>query len=179
MPVPDAIATYIRAKDCNRPYLMEAAFTKDATVEMVVTTAGMSFPPQLKGIEELTQVLVSRFNQTYENIHTFCLSSPPGRARPSYSCDWLVGMSEKDSRAVRVGCGRYDWGFRAPDLVLVERLRITIEHMQSLPSHSCPDVMSWLARLPYPWCNARVAAESMPDIGELRAIAERLARVHE
>jgi hypothetical protein len=76
--MPDSIATYIRAKDGNRPHLMEAAFVDDATLEMVVKVEGMAFPPSAKGIDELTQVLVSRFNQTYENIYTFCLASPLG-----------------------------------------------------------------------------------------------------
>ena len=174
-----SIATYIRAKDCNRPHLMEGAFTKDAALEMVVTVGSISFPPHSKGIDELTQVLVSRFNQTFENIYTFCLTAPPDTPRQSFSCGWLVGMSEKGSGAVRVGCGRYDWSFRPPDLALVEKLKITIECMQSLPAHACPDVMAWLTKLPYPWCKARAAVESMPKLEELRAITEHLARVHE
>lgn len=173
----DSIATYIRAKDGNRPHLMEAAFTNDASLEMVVRVADISFPPHSKGIDELSQVLVSRFNQTFENIYTFCLASPPDGPRPSFSCDWLVGMSEKGSGAVRIGCGRYDWSFHAPALVLVENLRITIELMQSLPAHACPGVMAWLAQLPYPWCKAEAALESMPRLEALRAVADHLARV--
>ena len=175
----DAIATYIRAKDCNRPHLMEAAFAKDAALEVASTVEGVSLPAHAKGIDELTQVLVSRFNQTFENIHTFCLASPFDTPQPSFSCGWLVGMSEKGSGAVRVGCGRYDWSFQPPDLVLVEKLKITIERMQSLPARACPDVMAWLAKLPYPWCKARAAVESMPRLEELRAVSEHLARVHE
>lgn len=132
----DSIATYIRAKDGNRPHLMEAAFTSDAR-----------------------------------------LASPPDGPRPSFSCDWLVGMSEKGSGAVRIGCGRYDWSFRPPALVLVGNLRITIELMQSLPAHACPGVMAWLAQLPYPWCKAEAALESMPRLEALRAVADHLARV--
>ena len=175
----ELIAAYIRAKECNRPHLMEAAFAKDATLEMVVKAEGMSFPPRAQGIDELTQVLVSRFSQTFENIYTFCLASPPDTPRRSFSCDWLVGMSEKHSRAVRVGCGSYDWSFRPPDYAVVEGLKITIDHMQSLPPHAGASVMTWLTKLPHPWCSAQAAVESMPRLEGLRAIAERLARVQE
>ena len=174
-----SIETYIRAKDCNRPFLMEAAFSTDATLEMIVKAGSISFPPHVRGIVELSQVLVSRFNQTFENVHTFCLASPPAVRVRSFSCDWLVGMSEKESGAVRIGCGRYDWSFRAPDLVLVENLKITIECMQSLPGGTCSEVMTWLAQLPYPWCDAQVAARSMPRLEELGIIAAHLGRVDE
>lgn len=175
----ESIETYIRAKDSNRPYLMAAAFAADATLEMVVQAGSISFPPDSRGIVDLSQVLVSRFNQTYENVHTFCLASPPTASQQMFSCRWLVGMSEKESGAVRVGCGRYDWSFRVPDLVLVEKLKITIECMQSLPSPTCSVVMAWLAQLPYPWCEARIAVRSIPQLHELRTVAEHLARVHE
>ena len=174
-----AIATYIRAKDCNRPHLMEAAFAREATLEMIVKVEGMSFPPEARGIDELTHVLVSRFNQAFENIYTLCLAAPPDTLLPSFSCDWLVGMSEKGSREIRVGCGRYDWSFRPPGLVLVEKLRITIEGMQSLPPHAGPSVMAWLSKLPHPWCSAQAAVESMPRFEALRAVTEHIARVHE
>jgi hypothetical protein len=60
----------------------------------------------------------------------------------------MVVMTEKESRAVRVGCGSYDWHF-APDSFLADRLSITIEVMQSLPSQDADDVMNWVFALPY------------------------------
>lgn len=171
----DAIAAYIRAKDGNRPHLLQAVFTKDALLEMSVPAGAISFPPRSQGLDELAQVLVSRFNQTYENIYTFCLAAPPDTRLPTFFCDWLVGMSEKGSGAVRAGCGRYQWSFRAPDLVLVEKLAITIELMHTLPPGACPQVMEWLAKLPYPWCPAGAALASIPRMDELGPIAERLS----
>jgi hypothetical protein len=92
----EAVETYIRAKDQNRPYLMERAFAEIATLEMVVNTGTISFPPISNGLGSISDVLVRRFAQTYENVHTFCLAPPPHDDRNRYSCDWLVGMSEKE-----------------------------------------------------------------------------------
>ena len=101
----ESIATYIRAKDQNQPHLMKHAFAEAATLEMVVRTGSISFPPISTGLESISDVLVRRFAQTYENVHTFCLAAPPQTDEVTFSCSWLVGMSEKESRMVRVGCG--------------------------------------------------------------------------
>ena len=53
-----------------------------------------------------------------------------------FSCSWLVAMSEKDARSVRVGCGRYDWLFTSTVPRLVEQLTITVEAMQITRPHS-------------------------------------------
>src|SRR5438552_15096278 len=109
----ESIATYIRAKDENRPYLMARAFAETATLEMVVKTDTVSFPSITNGVEAISDVLVRRFAQTYENVRTFCFTPCPRLDDVRFSCHWLVGMSEKESRMVRIGCGRYDWQFRA------------------------------------------------------------------
>lgn len=169
-----AVATYIRAKDANRPELMADAFTDDATLEMVVNTRSISFPPLTVGRASITDVLVRRFGETYENVRTFCLSGPPRPSEAMFSCAWLVGMSERNTKDVRVGCGRYDWWFRSGSPYLAERLVITVDLMQVLPPGSCPAVMEWLRGLPYPWCEARLAVESAPKLAPLRPIIERL-----
>src|SRR5215470_16474724 len=119
--VADFILAYIFAKDRNRPHLLEAAFTDDVELRMIVQTDAISFPPVSKGREALADTLVRLFNQTYENCYTFCLANPPPNEARSFSCPWLVAMSDKQSRAVRVGHGRYDWSFtetgRAESLV--------------------------------------------------------------
>ena len=173
----DSIATYIRAKDENRPYLMARAFAKDAALEMVVKAATISFPPTSQGLESITDVLVRRFAQSYENVHTFCLAAPPRTDEIGFSCDWLVGMSEKDSRMVRVGCGRYDWQFRSEPPHLATRLVITIEQMQSLAPDSLASVMSWLSRLPYPWCSSQTLMASAPRLDELKPVQHYIARM--
>jgi len=109
----ERIEAYIRAKDSNRPHLMARAFAQDATLQMVVKTESISFTPISKGLESISDVLVRQFGQTYENIHTFCLAAPSRNDEITFSCGWLVGMSEKQTSIVRVGCGRYDWLFQS------------------------------------------------------------------
>lgn len=169
-----AIATYIRAKDENRPELMSAAFADDAVLEMVVKTNAIAFPPLTQGLSAITEVLVSRFGEKYEDVHTFCLAAPPEPTAATFSCPWLVGMIDRSTRAICVGCGRYDWSFRSAAPRLVDRLAITIDRMEVLPSASRAGVMQWLRGLPYPWCDARLATESAPKIEGLEPILTKL-----
>jgi hypothetical protein len=171
----DLVETYIRAKDENRPYLMERAFADSARLVTVVNSGTITFPPVVNGLQSISDVLVRRFAQTFENIHTFCLAPPPRTAAVDFSCDWLVGMSEKDSRAVRVGCGRYDWSFSQQGPRLVERLKITIDLMQSLAPACLTSVMDWMSRLPYPWCPAQDALRNAPEIEGLQPIRQFLS----
>ena len=73
----NSVEVYIRAKDENRPELMRRAFAEDATLEMVVNSGAISFPPFTEGVGSITDVLVTRFNETFENVRTFCLANPP------------------------------------------------------------------------------------------------------
>jgi len=173
--VPDTLAiervvhTYLRAKDGNRPHLMHDAFAETARLEMQVKTDNIAFPALSNGVEEISEVLVRRFGQTYENVYTFCLQQPQAASR-SFSCDWLVGMSEKASGAVRVGCGRYDWTFSDSPPHRAERLLIAIETMQSLPASCLGAVSAWLASLPYPWCSIEQMQSSAPRLEALAPV---------
>lgn len=158
----DAITAYLRAKDGNRPHLLAQAFTEDATLTMDVHTGNIVFPPVSVGREAIAEVLVRRFAQTFENVYTVCLASPPQGPTDTFRCDWLVAMTDKDSHAVRVGCGRYDWHFAAASQ-RADRLLITIEAMQSLPAQELDGVMHWVSRLSYPWCSPQVALQGAPD----------------
>jgi hypothetical protein len=171
----DAIAAYIRAKDENRPYLMSRAFADAATLSMVLKTEGISFPPAASGRDAITDVLVRGFSQTYENVRTFCLSSPPENETTAFSCGWLVGMSAKDNHVVRVGCGQYDWNFQTENPHLAEKLVITIEVMQLLSLQALVAVMDWLDELPYPWCSKRAASERAPALEGLHPIRRWLS----
>jgi hypothetical protein len=95
MPSAQAVEIYIRAKDENRPYLMERAFAENAILEMIVNSGTISFPPISIGLQSISDVLVRRFAQTHENVHTFRLAAPPRNDEVNFSCDWLVGMSER------------------------------------------------------------------------------------
>lgn len=167
-----AIANYIFAKDHNRPHLMRRAFCEAADLQMVVKSGAISFPPAVSGRDGITDVLVRRFGQTYENVHTFCLCTPPVSGVKSFACDWLVGMSSKADGSVRVGCGRYDWAFAEEGLGLATRLKITIEQMLVLHPAALGEVMDWLSSLPHPWCSSTLARSGMPRGEELAAIAD-------
>lgn len=170
----DRIRAYIDAKDRNRPHILTRAFAPAATVNMVVNTGTISFPSEVRGIDAIAEVYVRRFGATYENVYTFCLSSPPSDDSRSFSCDWLVAMSEKAGGAPRVGCGRYDWFFSPDRGRLVDKLVITIDVMQKLDPGRLPAIMTWVEALPYPWCSAAVAAKTAPEMGDLAETLNRL-----
>ncbi|TYO67080.1 hypothetical protein FXV83_07695 [Bradyrhizobium hipponense] len=165
----DAISTYILAKDGNRPQLMKHAFAGDCELEMVVKTDAVSFPSSAKGLEQITEVLITSFGAQYENIRTFCLSRPNSDSPSHFRCDWLVGMSARQGGAVRVGCGHYGWYFGSDD-GRVKKLAIDIEVMCVLPLEESEPIMQWLAALPYPWCSDIQVCESIPAIDALRPI---------
>jgi len=137
---------------------MKLAFAEDAGLEMTVETDTISFPPVTKGIDAITQVLVRDFGQVYENVYTFCLTTPPSSTDGVFRCRWMVG------------CGYYDWSFQISEPHLVEKLGITIKMMEVLPSDYLRPVMGWLPRLPYPWCPTSEATKGMPDLAALEAV---------
>jgi len=157
-----SIQQYIKAKDGNRPHLLRQAFTPEAVLDMVVHTGSISFPPHVEGVGSIGEVLVNRFGQTFENVYTFCLGGPPEPDSPRFRCKWLVAMSDKSSGEVRVGCGLYEWQF-SPGSGLIEKLTITIEHMQTLPATDLLPIMDWVSSLDYPWCSPEEAVSNIPD----------------
>lgn len=171
-----AVEWYLRAKDENRPWKMERAFAPDAVLEVVAAEGTIAFPPVTRGRDGIADVLVRRFAMPYENVRTFCLAGAPPDDAPELSCDWLVGMSEKETRRVRVGCGRYDWRFERAVLRRADRLAITIETMVSLDPEFLAPVMAWLSPLPYPWCPADAALAGMPASGALDPVRACLMR---
>lgn len=172
----DSIVKYLRAKDENRPELMADAFTDAATLSIVVKAGTIAFPPAATGRDAITDVLVRRFGQLYENVRTFCLASPPQHVDTTFSCDWLVGMTERENRTVRVGCGRYDWRFRSQPPPLAERLTITIDVMEALPPDCLLPIMHWLSRLPCPWCPPHAMLDTAPALDGLKPIRQWISR---
>ncbi len=157
---------YFHAKDENRPHLLHGVFAHDACLEIRNRSAEIHFPAVTRGMEAIADVLVRRFNQTYENIYSFYLARPSEDAT-EFSCDWLVGMTEKDSKRVRVGCGKYEWTFRDDDTPVATCLVITIDQMLVLPPEAATEVRTWLLGLSYPWASVAAAtAASFPAILE-------------
>ncbi|QEI07328.1 hypothetical protein FXN63_16855 [Pigmentiphaga aceris] len=177
--VESLIRTYIHAKDSNRPHLMASTFAPDASLTMLVKSEAISFPAQTQGQSAIADVLSRRFGQNYDNVYTFCLDTPPAdKALDSYRCDWLVGMTEKASGSVRVGCGSYLWQFAGTEKGLrVQGLEITIEAMQVLAAEHAEAVLDqWLATLSYPWCTASTALATAPQIAELAPVLDYIKR---
>ena len=172
----ESIQAYIRAKDGNRPHLLEDVFLGDAQLRMVVRTAAISFPPMSVGRTAIADTLVRRFNQTCENIYTLCIGEAPSGEVESFTCGWLVAMSEKQGGAVRVGCGRYDWTFATPGSK-VRALTITIAEMETMPGELLAPVIAWISSLPYPWCDANLPGSTAPKFLPLQLVVQELDRM--
>lgn len=169
------LRTYFRAKDENRPYLLVDVFAEDARLEINNRSAQISFPGVTLGREAIADVLVRQFNATYENIYSFYLDRP-GPLADTFACDWLVGMTEKASRSVRVGCGHYEWVFESEPVLLAAKLKITVEQMIVLPPDHTTDVMRSLRKLDYPWSSAGQVTHALV-MNELRPVSGYIGRV--
>ena len=168
-----AIQNYILAKDGNRPFLLNHAFAEDATLAMELQTQAIAFPSALSGRDAIADVLVRQFNQKFENIYTLCVGDPNEVQKENYRCPWLVVMTGKQDDSLRIGCGVYDWRFRATDN-RVRALTITIDMMETAPATSTTDVMTWVSGLPYPWCELSAAADKAPDVAAVRRVLGHL-----
>jgi hypothetical protein len=162
---PDVVLRgYLHAKDENRPHLLDRVFSEGAVLEILNRTSTIAFPAAASGREAIADVLVRAFGQTYENVYSFYLQRPSGQPS-AFACEWVVAMTEKGSRNLRIGCGRYDWEFGSTPPHLADRLVITIADMQILPASVAAEAFAAIAALSYPW--------SSPE--EVRAAASRHA----
>ena len=126
------LRNYLHAKDENRPHMLERVFEPGAELVVINQVSTISFPARTVGREAITDVPVRNFAQTYENVYSFYLRRPSFEAE-TFSCGWLVAMSEKQSKSARVGFGRYDWSFAKAAPHLATHLTITIHAMEVLP----------------------------------------------
>jgi hypothetical protein len=172
------LANYFRAKDGNRPHLLARVFTADAHLEVRNATAAIAFPALARGRDAIADILVRNFGRDNENVYSFYLSRAPAGAVEKFSCKWLVGMTEKSSRSVRVGCGSYDWTLSGHPLPCASSLVISIDVMQVLSHMEEDRVMAWLEGLPSPWCSASAAASSAPGLEGLKPVLDYLHQVH-
>lgn len=171
---PEAVLrSYVRAKDENRPHLLEEVFASGAELVIHNRSANTAFPAVTLGRPAIAEVLVRSFALSYENIYSFYLGRPAAGVQ-EFTCAWLVGMSERSSGNVRVGCGTYAWAFEPHDSRLANRLAITIEAMQVLPHSEFEPVFAWLGALNYPWSSAASALQGIPGAELLSPIAEFL-----
>jgi hypothetical protein len=169
------LRNYFHAKDENRPAVLREVFTADATLAIANRSAAIDFPATTTGRDEIARVLVSDFARMYEDVYSYAMGRPAEGASP-VSCDWLVVMTAKDDRSVRVGCGRYDWFFGPAGDGLATRLVITIEAMQVLRGADAPVVYHWAKNLEYPWSAPAAALAHAPDLPALAPVLRYLAR---
>lgn len=172
-PAESVLAGYFRAKDANRPHRLDRVFSVDARLEVRNASSSIAFPAVTIGREQIAEVLVRQFGRTYENVYSFYLSRPAGLVR-QFICPWLVGMTDKDSRTVRVGCGTYHWSLTYEPTPIATALVISIEAMQVLDPSSGPRVLAWLEALPYPWTSVEAVVHAAPGLEELMPVLKVL-----
>ena len=171
---PEAVLRgYFQAKDENRPHVLEDVFASNAELVIHNQSANIAFPAVTRGRPAVAEVLVRSFTLSYENIYSFYLGRP-ALAVPEFTCPWLVGMSERASGQVRVGCGTYEWAFELHAPHLASRLVIAIEAMQILPLTESRSVFAWLRALNYPWSSPQAALHGLPRNDALTPIAQFL-----
>ena len=169
------LRNYFHAKDENRPHVLDHVFTSDASLYVHNKSENIDFPAATRGRGAIADVLVRQFNRTYENIYSFYLARPPTTAK-SFICTWLVGMTEKDSKSTRVGCGTYEWTFSPEPPCLASTLVISIHAMSILAPDNTGAVLTWLLQLGYPWCAPEQAFSLAPSTHELAPILQYLRR---
>jgi hypothetical protein len=169
------LRNYFHAKDENRPCLLDRVFTSDASLHIDNSCSNITFPIVTQGRGAIADTLVTQFNKTYENIYSFYLARPP-EAADAFCCAWLVGMTEKDTKNTRVGCGTYDWTFSSGAPRLASALVISIHAMVVLPPSTASLVFPWLQRAGYPWTSAAQACTFAPPLPELDPVVQYLRR---
>ncbi|MFJ1471498.1 hypothetical protein [Massilia orientalis] len=139
------------------------------------STIVAAFPTVTQGRGAIADTLVTQFSKTYENIYSFYLARPP-EAADAFCCAWLVGMTEKDTKNTRVGCGTYDWTFSSGAPRLASALVISIHAMVVLPPSTASQIFPWLQRAGYPWTSAAQACTFAPPLPELDPVVQYLRR---
>ena len=172
-PAESVLAGYFRAKDTNRPHLLDRVFSVDARLEVRNASPAIAFPAVTIGREQIGDILVRQFGRTCENVYSFYLSRPAGVVG-QFICPWLVGMTDKESRTVRVGCGTYRWSLTYEPAPIATALVISIEVMQVLDPSSGPRVLAWLEALPYPWTGVDAVLHAAPALEELKPVLKVL-----
>ena len=167
------LRNYVHAKDENRPHFLDATFEADAQLEVRNSTTAIAFPAITTGRAAIADVLVRTFCQTYENVYTFYLARPVGPLE-AFECGWLVAMTDKATRSVRVGCGRYEWTFGRAAPRLASSLVISISSMQVLPAEAAPEILAWVSSLSYPWSSPAEALMGAPGLPELQPVLRQL-----
>jgi len=166
----ELVLKYICAKDKNRPHLMDEVFTSNATLEMKLKTQNIFFPSRTLGIENITDVLVTKFSQSYEQVYTFCLIDTINNSSQILKSDWIVCMREKKSGDIRIGYGVYNWFFTKDEEPLVKHLTIQIEEMITMEKEYSTLFFNWVEKLDYPLCSLEQLFKKSPNFRAIKSI---------
>ena len=172
-PVLDQITRdYLHAKDHCRPHAFGQAFAEDATF-----TSKFEFETQFS--DETPRVGLAAITETFrqlgaacENIYTLCTLDSRRHVDEdgTWACKWIVTMTERETRAVRVAWGDYRWRIDE-ERGLATELLVTMVEMQMLdPSHA-REICEWMASFEGPWVESRALVEAMPTLEALAGVA--------
>ncbi|MBF6992301.1 MULTISPECIES: nuclear transport factor 2 family protein [Cupriavidus] len=148
------LASYVEAKDNNRPALIHEAFAQDATLTFSIDTDTISFPAKTEGAAAIAATLVTDFAQTFDRCRTYYVGDLSlAEAGATLTVPWLVLMREKAAHTLRAGKGVYRWGFaRQQDgTYRIGSLHIHIARMDVVPDAGAAMLAALQAALPYPW----------------------------
>jgi len=173
----DLVLKYIQSKDKNMPHLMSEVFDSNASLEMKLQTKNISFPSQTLGLENITEVLVTTFAKSYEEVHTFCITDTLKNNEDTLTCHWIVCMREKGSRNARIGYGLYNWVFTSGENTKVKHLIITIEEMSKLEKEYSSVFFKWVEELSYPFCTVEKVFKNSPKIKEVQSLENYFKKV--
>jgi hypothetical protein len=173
------IHRYVRAKDQNKPHLLQQVFCEDAVLNMQVESENISFPAHTFGLAAIRLLLVRNFSQRYENIYTYCIEDSITIEANRLSCLWLVIMTDRATGQLNVGTGDYVWTFSGFSGELdepnkVQKLQIVIHQMLVLSASRELEVLQITETLAYPWCRRADLQVQINKIGLLNSISEAL-----
>ena len=190
-PAPYAVplATYVDAKDNDRPALISDIFAPDAALTFSLATPNIAFPSRSEGVDAIARTLVSDFGKQYARCRTYYLSDALELSGDAVDVPWLVLMREPAAGALRVGHGAYRWVFGGHDAsgsgassgagLRVTHLHIHIARMDVVSDPDGALLETLQTDLDYPWLassdlRARFAglARTVPSLAFAEGFAE-------
>ena len=137
---------------------------------MKLKTQNISFPSSTMGLDDITEVLVTKFSQSYEQVYTFCLTDTINNSAEILKSDWIVCMREKVSGDIRIGYGVYNWFFTKEEEPLVKHLTIHIEEMITMEKEYSTLFFKWVKTLDYPLCSHERLFKKSPNFKAIKSI---------
>ena len=168
------IEKYMNTVQSNQTDFINEIFTNDASLEIKAHTTYVSFPELTRNTEEINKVLVSDFNDNYENISIFCFIDTLTNEKDSITCNILICMQEKESKSILLSYGLYVWEFSKDSETKVSKLNIEIEKLLVLNPSQEKIIFTWISRLPQYWVERKEILKEMPSLQHLKFLRDKL-----